>query len=249
MASSVEKGLLAESEWQPSRASYRHRFLRRIRSPFLKSIICTVILITLIFTSNPRGVWNIRSNIRHTWAIMSDSPPPPRAVDPSIYSAVYPEQPHPKVVEVAELMTELYKLFISMRYINAEDVAFPPHTENPVNITEAARYGLTKDVVDMMQMVPYYTSFPNWNHGSDAGEFIFWGEFHDMRGTDADWYQTVVDPFYALSYCPPDGQTTDTDCPQSFDDENGIYIRPHYAVINRMGNHGSVLIFDTKDCK
>lgn len=248
MADPVEKGSLAENNWEPSRANRRHWFWRRMTRPVSQRINYAILLVSIIYLSIHFLVpWGITDTIHKKWAAIFD--PLPRPVDPSIYSIVYPDHPNPKTTEVAELMTELYNLFISMQYINADDVAFPPHTQDPVNITDAARFGLTKDVVDVMQMVPYYRGFPNWNFGSDAGEFLFWGEFHDMRGQHPNWYQTVVDPFYALWNCRPDGQTTDTSCPQSFTEEDGLYMRAHYATMNSMGNHGSVMILNTKNCE
>lgn len=164
--------------------------------------------------------------------------------DPSIYSDVYPENPHSKIKEVASLMTEWYDLLVKMRYVNAQDIAYPPHISKPINTKHAAEFGLVKDVVDLMQMMPYHIAYgsTNWNHGSDAGEFLFWGEFGaDMRDEDADWFHNIVDPFYGVQY------VESGDPVKGFDEEDGLYMRPWYLALNQMGNHGSLLILNTKD--
>lgn len=108
-------------------------------------------------------------------------------------------------------MTELFNLFIDMRYFPATSVSHPPHTHLPLNLTQPARYGLSKDVVDLWQMLPYciHHSLPNWNYGSDDGEFLKWGEFlDDLRGSTQDkidsWFQTIVNPFYGIEDLDPD---------------------------------------------
>ncbi|KAI0804275.1 hypothetical protein GGR55DRAFT_659292 [Xylaria sp. FL0064] len=173
-----------------------------------------------------------------------------QAVDPSIYSDVYPENPDPRIREIADLMREWYQLFIDMRYIEAEKVVFPPHKHIRIATTKAAELGLTKDVVDLYQMLPYHIGDTNWNFGTDAGEFLMWGGFlSDMRGSKADWWQNAVDPTYAIDDLSPrhrpgvrasDGDT------RGWDDENGPYMRPWYATLTNCGNHGSVMTLDTK---
>ncbi|KAH9891446.1 hypothetical protein F4778DRAFT_751613 [Xylariomycetidae sp. FL2044] len=171
-------------------------------------------------------------------------------VDPAIYDEVYPENPKDHIREVADLMTEWYNLFIDMRYINAEDVAFPPHRHLPIDLTKPAALGLTKDVVDLYQMLPYYLEQPNWNYGSDHGEFLMWGEFlKDMRGPDADWWKTAGDPFYAIEDMSPWDSPSDSakDGPaKDWDDEDGPYMRPWFATLTDCGNHGSIMVLDTK---
>jgi hypothetical protein len=175
------------------------------------------------------------------------------SVDPSIYSDVYPENPDPRIREVADLMREWYQLFVDMRYIKAENVVFPPHKHLKLDVTKPAAYGFTKDVVDLYQMLPYHISEPEWNFGSDHGEFLMWGEFlDDLRGPDADWWQTVVDPFYGIDDLSPrfgPGVRAEDSETRGWDDENGPYMRPWYAALTQVGNHGSVMVLDTKKCK
>lgn len=167
-------------------------------------------------------------------------------VDPSTYSPIYPANPHPSIQEIASLITELFELFIEMRYLPASSVAFPPHKHLPLDLTQPARYGVSKDVVDLWQMIPYRIehSDANWNFGSDAGEFLMGGEFlDDLRGSwnmNDTWFQTIVNPCYGLEYLDPD---TDHG---GWDHERGPYMRPWYATLSNVGNHGSVMVLNTK---
>jgi hypothetical protein len=63
---------------------------------------------------------------------------------------------------------------MDMRYINSKQVKFPPHSNPRVNTTYPAKYGFTKDVVDLYQMLPYHNgrAQTNQKYGSDGGEFI-----------------------------------------------------------------------------
>ncbi|KIW05980.1 uncharacterized protein PV09_03164 [Verruconis gallopava] len=167
-------------------------------------------------------------------------------VDVSTYSEIYPENPGPAIQEIAKLYSELIRQFISMRYLNAEDVHFPPHTNPRVNLSLPAKYGLTKDVVDLYQMIPYVTAEPNWNYGSDHGEFIMGGEFlEDLRKGDADCEQQIIDPTYGIDHLYWE-LSKGNHKQSSWDDENGPYIRPWYAVLSSCGNHGSIMVLDTK---
>lgn len=174
-------------------------------------------------------------------------------VDPSIYSPVYPANPYPKVREIASLMTELFDLFIDMRYLPASSVSFPPHEHLPLDLTEPARYGVSKDVVDLWQMIPYRNEYSetNWNFGSDHGEFLNWGEFlSDLRGSwdmNGTWWRTIVEPFYGLDDLDPESPFRARDADErGWDHEHGPYMRPWYATLSDIGNHGSVLVLDTK---
>ncbi|KAH6649185.1 hypothetical protein BKA67DRAFT_662099 [Truncatella angustata] len=137
------------------------------------------------------------------------------AIDPSTYSEVYPANPNSRIKEIADLMTEWYQPFIDMIYIKAEHVVFPSHQYLKLDITKPAAYGLAKDVVDLNQMLPYYITEPEWNFGSDHGEF--------------------------LKLLAGDGGTTD------WGDESGPYIRPWHAPLSQLGNHGSVMVLDTRN--
>ncbi|KAI0854845.1 hypothetical protein F4860DRAFT_498075 [Xylaria cubensis] len=172
------------------------------------------------------------------------------AVNPSVYSYVYPENPNPRIQEIADLMTEWFQLFIDARYINAEDVVFPPHKHIRIDTTKAAQLGLTKDAVDLYQMLPYNIGSTNWNFGTDQGEFLMWGGFlSDLRGSKGDWWRVACDPFYAIDdlspWHRPEIRATDGDS-RGWDSENGPYMRPWYVTLTDCGNHGSIMVLDTK---
>lgn len=174
------------------------------------------------------------------------------SVDVSTYDEVYPLNPNEHVKEIAGLFIELIQLLIDMQYLNKEQVAFPPHTECPLNLKYPARYGLTKDVVDMYQMIPYVTGFPNWNHGSDGGEFVHGGEFlADLRQVDSEedstgsWEQAVIDPTYGIDWRNWDHEADKAQW--RWGAENGPYIRPWFAVLSEIGNHGAFMCLNTKN--
>lgn len=187
-------------------------------------------------------------------------------VDPSIYDQVNPQNVKPQIKEVADLMTDLYKLFIKMGYMEASDFAWPPHDNPRIDTEELALYGFTKDVVDLMQLLPYRTEagVEKWNFGTDAGEFIRWGDFmpdprrtmHEPERTGLrevyDYAQDLLDPFYAIDFAvpgiPEDRRDVDAD-ERSWDHEDGPYMRPTYLAMSGCGNHGSIMIFNTENCR
>ncbi|KAH0353904.1 hypothetical protein KCU83_g2711, partial [Aureobasidium melanogenum] len=120
--------------------------------------------------------------------------------DVSTYDAIFPTSPHPKIATIASLMDELYTLFIEMGYLPPTSVSFAAHTDCPISLKHAALFGLEKQVVDLLQLLPYWDgTYPNWNFGSDQGEFFYWGEFDDdLRGEGKEdiWWRKFGDPLY-----------------------------------------------------
>ncbi|PSK46361.1 Histone deacetylase phd1 [Elsinoe australis] len=175
-----------------------------------------------------------------------------KPVSPDTYAEIYPSNPSPKVKEVADLFIEWFNLLIDMRYIRAEHVAFAPHKHLRINTTQLAQFGLSKDVVDLWQMLPYKTNgHTEWNFGSDGGEFLFWGEFmDDLRGDRTDWWRNVCDPFYALEDISPYhahlGDQPEDSKSRGWDHEDGPFMRPWYATLSNCGNHGSIMIYNAK---
>jgi hypothetical protein len=129
-------------------------------------------------------------------------------------------------------------------------VHFPPHENPRINTTDPAKYGFTKDVVDLYQMLPYVNTpaNTNWNHGSDGGEFIKGGEFmEDLRDNNSaqqTWYQRTIDPMYGIQHLEWTGENTKSD----WNAERGPYIKQWFAVLSSCGNHGSTMVLDTKTC-
>ncbi|KAG9848739.1 hypothetical protein KCU98_g5243, partial [Aureobasidium melanogenum] len=118
----------------------------------------------------------------------------------STYDAIFPTSPHPKIATIASLMNELYTLFIEMGYLPPASVSFAPHTSCPISLKHAALFGLEKQVVDLLQLLPYYDGTgPDWNFGSDQAEFLYWGEFDDdLRGEGKEniWWRKFGDPLF-----------------------------------------------------
>lgn len=179
--------------------------------------------------------------------------------DISDYSPIYPSNPHPKIAKIASLMEELYSLFATMRYISASSIHFAPHTSKPISLKHCALFGLTKDVVDLMQMLPYCTGpYPGWNFGSDDGEFLFGGEFDmDMRAEEKadNWWKKCVDPLVLLDvdrekaqgwveWGERDDQDHEPEGPENH--RLRLYLRPWHVTLNKLGNHGTVLTLNTR---
>ncbi|KAG9645218.1 hypothetical protein KCU64_g11018, partial [Aureobasidium melanogenum] len=120
--------------------------------------------------------------------------------DISTYDAIFPTSPHPKIATIASLVNELYTLFIEMGYLPPASVSFAPHTSCPISLKHAALFGLEKQVVDLLQLLPYYDGTgPDWNFGSDQAEFLYWGEFDDdLRGEGKEniWWRKFGDPLF-----------------------------------------------------
>ncbi|KAG9953264.1 hypothetical protein KCU85_g1296, partial [Aureobasidium melanogenum] len=146
--------------------------------------------------------------------------------DISIYDAVFPASTHPKIATIASLMNELYTLFIEMGYLPPTSVSFAPHNTCPISLKHAALFGLEKQVVDLLQMLPYYDGTgPNWNFGSDQGEFFYGGEFDDdMRGEGKEvfWWRKVADPCYFTDVGWKGQRATGWDLRSKDVDEEGV---------------------------
>ena len=130
--------------------------------------------------------------------------------------------------EIIPMITELYEMYSKMRYIPASNIKYPPHSP-PVDVEKARSLGFEPQVIELLERLPYV-------QGTDSEfEFFCGGGFLDNRG-DHDFEHYLHDPFYA----DPEG---------GFDDENGQYVRPWVLPLNDMGNHGSVMFFDTRTGK
>ncbi|THY68366.1 hypothetical protein D6C97_00285 [Aureobasidium pullulans] len=166
-------------------------------------------------------------------------------LDPSIYSPIYPDNADPKLVEIARSVEDLFRLWIGMRWLPEDQVHFAPHTSKPINIKEAARLGISKQVVDLYQLLPYVqedvkTRFGHWDGGA---YYLFGGVFLDLRGGDVNWLDSCVLPASDLPFITcylGEGERP------GWDDGNGGYIKPHYAVLSKCGNHNTIIVVDTK---
>lgn len=188
-------------------------------------------------------------------------------VDPNTYDQVSPQNVKPQIREIANLTTDLYQLFIRMGYMDSADFAWPPHdTPLRIDTEELALYGFNKDVVDLMQLLPFRTDshVEKWNFGTDQGEFILGGDFiRDLRRTleepertelrnGYEYAQDLLDPFYGIySALPgiPEGRRDGDADERSWDHESGPYMKPTYLAMSGCGNHGSVMVFNTENCE
>lgn len=188
-------------------------------------------------------------------------------VNPNVYDQVTPRNVKPQILEIANLTTDLYKLFIRMGYMEHADFAWPPH-DQPLRIDteELALYGFTKDVVDLMQLLPYRidSNVENWNFGTDQGEFLRWGDFmpdprrtleepeRSERRNGYEYAHDLLDPFYGIDSALPglseDRRDADAD-ELSWDHERGPYMKPSYLAMSGCGNHGSIMVFNTENCQ
>jgi hypothetical protein len=143
-----------------------------------------------------------------------------------------------------------------MRYLKPENVVFAPHHSPAINISYPAKFGLTKNVVDLYQMIPYITGWPiNWDFGNDGGEFLQGGGFlgdlrdhdHDEKSSLEAWKAAVIDPTYGLSYI--EGVWGQNNPKLDWNHANGPYIKQWYAVLSSVGNHGSTMVLNTQNCE
>lgn len=132
------------------------------------------------------------------------------------------------IQEVALLMGALYEMFVKMRYLKADQVEYPPHTgSKALDINFITELGLSSDVIDLLQQLPYVPD----TEGSAF--FHCGGGFLDYRNhSDLDESR---DPYYAA----PDES-------KDWGEDDGPYMRPWYAPLNALGNHGAIMIISVR---
>ena len=156
---------------------------------------------------------------------------------PELRTKVYRHTQDAWIQEVATLMGELYEMFVKMRYLDASQIEYPPHTgSKAINMDLVAKYGLSEDVVQLIQQLPYVTDRKDFNHlGEDSVFFPSGGVFLDYR-SDLDLEQSR-DPYYCFD---PEDET------KGWGDKDGPYMRPWYAPLNQMGNHHAIMIISVR---
>lgn len=138
------------------------------------------------------------------------------------------ENPSPRQVtqlnEVAGLMLEIYGTLAEMRYIDPIGIERGPH-----NIEALQRvydeHNLDPAVIYLYSVLPYINT-----NEADQVDFIFGGEFADYRQPDD--VERGRDPYYA-------DPETDEDA----------YMHPWVTPLTNMGNHQSVILYDTRKHK
>ncbi|KAJ5115671.1 hypothetical protein N7456_000019 [Penicillium angulare] len=128
--------------------------------------------------------------------------------------------------KVADLMLEIYEELAKMRYIQPAGIQHGPH-----NITHLES---AYDELDLDPSVKYLYSILPYIDTIAAGQDSFTqiGEFADFR--DIEQAEQGRDPFYGDPSEP------------NFEDEDGPYIKPWVTPLTSLGNHGSVLLYDTR---
>ncbi|PWY88276.1 hypothetical protein BO70DRAFT_359725 [Aspergillus heteromorphus CBS 117.55] len=123
--------------------------------------------------------------------------------------------------EVADLMLEIYKTLAAMRYIDAQAINPGPH-----NVSDLL-YGLDPAVIYLYSILPYIDKDFATNTA-----FFNGGIFADFRKSDD--VEQGRDPFY--------GSPSE----ENFEDEDGPYMRPWVTPLSLLGNHGSAIVYDTR---
>lgn len=160
----------------------------------------------------------------------------------------YDDWKHPgNPEEVAALMGQFYELLAEMGYYEPYRIAYPPHTNPSINGSYALALGYSGKAVQMMEMLPYLGTDRSdddadqyvfaWSNGAADGEFLLYGTFVDYR---QDGYLEELDPMFALS-----GNWSVTD--MQYDPER--YMMPDYVLLSQLGNHGTMMVLNTKNCK
>ncbi|KAI9837972.1 MAG: hypothetical protein M1819_006126 [Sarea resinae] len=137
--------------------------------------------------------------------------------------------PDADLYEIAGLMGEWYELLAKMRYFSPSEIAYPPHVSPAINTSLAAELGMGRQAVSLLQLLPYM--------GCCRGEdwpLICSGSFADFR--DDDDLVRSRDPMF----------NGHEDYTSGWDLETGPYMRPWHVALNQMGNHGAVLLLNTR---
>ena len=221
----------------------RKSFKGLVAFPMVASSPKHLVLRRLVIVILIVGVWALAAGrgLRH--ARLEDILPPeaarrlkaiwptPDPTDSSIPSCIMPSSPDSWLLETAAVMGQFYELFIKMRYLPSDSIAYPPHNSPPIDSRLAHALGLSKPAIEFLQLLPYVTGEVAWGGGGEQ-EFLLGGAFADFR--DEDVLEQSRDPLY--------GSPDESD----WADGNGPYMRPWYVAVNQLGNHGTVMVLDLK---
>jgi hypothetical protein len=149
----------------------------------------------------------------------------------------------PEMREVSSLLGDLYELLVDMTYFNRSPapIDYPPHDPSRnINTTLATQLGIHPLAIQLLETLPYlseHNSETNWMHGAGDMELLLYGAFADFR--DDQILAESRDPLYA-GVDPLDKSV-------GWAEEYGQYMHPWYLPLNRLGNHGVVLILNLKN--
>lgn len=130
--------------------------------------------------------------------------------------------------EVADELLTIYKTLVEMRYLDPEGIQPGPHLVSEELEKTWDEHGLSPSVKYLYSILPYIDT-----KKAGQGDFILGGQFADFR--DPEEVEQGRDPFYAS---PED---------DNFSDEDGPYMLPWVTPLSRLGNHNSVIIYDSLD--
>ncbi|KAL4911425.1 hypothetical protein BDW74DRAFT_184774 [Aspergillus multicolor] len=146
------------------------------------------------------------------------------ATPPTSPTATQKAQAH----EVATSLLDIYETLAEMRYLDPDSIQRGPH-----NITSIETLYTSNNIYLDPTIIYLYSILPYIGEPSvSVSDFLHGGTFIDFR--DPGYMHENRDPFYAS----PEGD--------DFDSENGPYMRPWMTALSRLGNHGSVIIYDAR---
>ncbi|KAL2817743.1 hypothetical protein BDW59DRAFT_182043 [Aspergillus cavernicola] len=146
---------------------------------------------------------------------------------PNTITSISPAQ-KTQLHEIAALMLEIYQTLAEMRYLNPESIHQGPHNLSSLHPLYTAQ-NIDPEIVYLYSILPYYIGSPPLDGETD---FFHGGTFADFR--EEEDIEQSRDPFYA----GPDGV--------DFDAGNGPYMQSWMTPLSRLGNHGSVILYDAR---
>lgn len=120
--------------------------------------------------------------------------------------------------EVADLMLEIYRTLVRMRYLDASWICEGPHDIDEVLLAIYRAHDLDDCVIYLYSILPYVDTA-----GAVCLDFLQGGEFADFR-KEADVKQGR-DPFY----------------------EEDELLPPHMTPLSLLGNHRSVIFYNSRE--
>jgi len=142
--------------------------------------------------------------------------------------------PDPWSQEIATLIGDLYRLLAKMGWLTPKMIAYPPHTNPRINNTLAESLGYSQEAIKLLEILPCVKHRPDPAKFGD--EFILRGMTADMR--HAGTLKEARNPFYA------EEDTWGESPNEGWYQEYGRYMRPWYVALDRLGNHGTVMILN-----
>ena len=61
--------------------------------------------------------------------------------------------------EIAEALGRIYKFFVKIGYVTEEEMKWPPHSSADLDLDFARSQGLDENAIDLLQKIPWSTSF------------------------------------------------------------------------------------------